>query len=722
MKYPAPRMSQTREVRLEAGTVTERERELAVQLLSAENKAGGQGGSGEYPHSFMGWVVQSKGKANVTQTQQQRILVVNEYRLTTLKKARFTLKGRSKLEVSKHLPFLQLRSLRSSLVDDDEEEEGASASGGSGEPQPAFELSFRQDDGSVYELRFLSGSAAAIIEPVLRHARAVQAALPAAMRFELDLHHSHVGARARAATVSAADAFLSALAAIFERDVGAPPDAHLLEHISGCFAGEDGGGGGIGRARLALLPTPFATPRLQPYSLELHGARRLHRGCTLDLNRALALLLRERNAAVAAAAKSKGAKWAGASARALVDAEVEALATALRHCAHFEVVALEAVVLGSKAAAALFRAAFGGQMAPRLVSLSLRSLGLAGAALAPLPALLAAPAAKELRLSHLDLSGNPLGSGGGSGGGGGAALLCEAVAALKPTLRFLSLAACSLTKPATRKLLAEALAGTPLVRLNLTRNAVSSTALARWLALNQVLTHLLTSCFLDLLRVAFTTNSLLVSLLLLYVLPNQGSLRELHAAACGGLQTRLVCEAVRANGSLLAQQTRISGGGLQSLNLAGNAIGANGGGGSAAAARAAAAEVGQLVARAASLDWLQLAGMRLGNGHLTSILEGWSTNAAAGADQLADQMLVLAGNDFSGGGGGGGGLGSAKASLSRRPWRLLPACTSIAVLDVSDCRIGAAGMVDLVTALAACDSVRVLRASRNVPLRYPLTY
>lgn len=171
-------MSQTissREGRLEAGTVTERERELAVQLLSAENKAGQGGGSGDYPHSFMGWVVQSKGKgAKATQTQQQRILVVNEYRLTTLKKARFTLKGRSKLEVSKHLPFLQLRSLRSSLVDGDGEE----ASGGSSEPQqPAFELSFRQDDGSVYELSFLSGSAAAIIEPVLRHARAVQVCL-----------------------------------------------------------------------------------------------------------------------------------------------------------------------------------------------------------------------------------------------------------------------------------------------------------------------------------------------------------------------------------------------------------------------------------------------------------------------------------------------------------------------------------------------------------------
>ena len=315
------------------------------------------------------------------------------------------------------------------------------------------------------------------------------------MHFELDLHHSHVGARARAATVSAADAFLGALAALFERDVGAPPDAHLLAHIRGCFAGEDGGGGGgsgggggggggIGRA--APLPTPFATPRLQPYSPELHGARRLHRGCTLDLNRALALLLRDRNAAVAAAAKSKGAPWAGTSARALVNAEVEALATALTHCAHFEVVALEGVVLGGKAAAALFSAAFGGQMAPRLVSLSLRSLGLTGAALASLPALLAAPASKEtLRLAHLDLSGNPLGGGGG-GGGGGAALLCEAVAALKPTLRFLSLAACSLTKPTTRKLLSEALAGTPLVRLNLTRNAVSSTALARWLALNQV--------------------------------------------------------------------------------------------------------------------------------------------------------------------------------------------------------------------------------------------
>ena len=37
-------------------------------------------------------------------------------------------------------------------------------------------------------------------------------------------------------------------------------------------------------------------------------------------------------------------------------------------------------------------------------------------------------------------------------------------------------------------------------------------------------------------------------------------------------------------------------------------------------------------------------------------------------------------------------------------------------------RVRRARALDTFTALAACDSVRVLRASRNVPLRYPLTY
>lgn len=64
-------MEFSREERLDSATVSERERSLALALLSAD-------GSAEYAHHFMGWTLQRKdGKL------QQRVLVVGQFRLST---------------------------------------------------------------------------------------------------------------------------------------------------------------------------------------------------------------------------------------------------------------------------------------------------------------------------------------------------------------------------------------------------------------------------------------------------------------------------------------------------------------------------------------------------------------------------------------------------------------------------------------------------------------
>ena len=225
----------------------------------------------------------------------------------------------------------------------------------------------------------------------------------------------------------------------------------------------------------------------------------------------------------------------------------------------------------------------------------------------------AAQLALKCSLAHLDLSGNPsLGASSES-----AAALVAAVAALSPALRFLSLARCGLSKDCSRQLLGSGcLAGCALVRLNLSANAVSSTALGAWLA------------------------------------QNAGSLKELHAAMCGGLQTAKVVDAILSNGSLLADTTEISGGGIESLSLSGNDIGAGGAGagraGSAKAVRGASAALAQLCARSAALRWLQLAGMELRNQSLVALLEGMEQNEPAGSDEAhSAQTLLLHDNNFS---------------------------------------------------------------------------
>ena len=79
-----------RSTRVQEATVSAREQELAKKLLF-DSKA-----QREYVQHFMGWVTQTKGVQ-----QQERILVVGEFRLTTLKKHAGLVKGRSKLSISK---------------------------------------------------------------------------------------------------------------------------------------------------------------------------------------------------------------------------------------------------------------------------------------------------------------------------------------------------------------------------------------------------------------------------------------------------------------------------------------------------------------------------------------------------------------------------------------------------------------------------------------------
>ena len=137
----------TRTERLEAATVSDREAELATKLLSDATT------QGTYKHSFMGWVTQLKGAQS-----QQRILVVGPYRLTTIKKHAGIVKGRSKLSISKHFPFLNLRVM-TTAVDD----AGLSS----------MHCSFRQDNGSAYalSLAWTADVAGQIIDPIVRSAR-----------------------------------------------------------------------------------------------------------------------------------------------------------------------------------------------------------------------------------------------------------------------------------------------------------------------------------------------------------------------------------------------------------------------------------------------------------------------------------------------------------------------------------------------------------------------
>ena len=788
-------MEFSREERLDSATVSERERSLALALLSAD-------GSAEYAHHFMGWTLQRKdGKL------QQRVLVVGQFRLSTLRKARFTAKGRSKLAISKHFPFLQLRKVRCSV------------DAPTGDANLA--LTFRLDDGSTYDLAFLTPSAETILEPLVRLARAAQAALPESMAFSLDLHATAPGAAAASSGAAAAaaagsacpecgwggepgasecvrcgapavdlrakpEAFLSSLAAL--RDKGAArskgTDHVLFHYLRTCLHGSDGIEGlaamrltaaagadyddGLGLEVPEARRNPFLSPLHKPYCTVTQAAIALRPGALLDVNAAYGALLRKQNVAVAAK-QGNAKRWAGTSVAPLVDDEIGALAEALAHSAHFEGLAADNVVLGDEAAAALLAALFTGDMGAGLISLTLRGAGLGAAALARLPQLLAArrhrldvlrqaallpkqggdaqqlpsaaahvgelatmrtgnvlkysvgqevhnmgahgisgvieslvaddagtgaardigpgviairrcgeaPPAAQLALkcvlAHLDLSGNPrLGA-----STEGSTALVAAVAALSPALRFLSLARCGLSKDCSRQLLGSAcLAGCALVRLNLSANAVSSTALGAWLA------------------------------------QNGGSLKELHAAMCGGLQTAKVVDAILGNGSLLADATEISGGGIESLSLSGNDIGAGAGAGagSAKAVRGASAALAQLCARSAALRWLQLAGMELRNKSLVALLEGMEQNEPAGSDEAhSAQTLLLHDNDFS------SPSGASEKAVMRRPWRLLPGCGQmISVLDVSDCRIGVDGMADLAAAAAQCPALTRLRASRNI--------
>eukprot|EP00937_MAST-01D_sp_MAST-1D-sp2_P003826 g3826.t1 len=75
------------------------------------------------------------------------------------------------------------------------------------------------------------------------------------------------------------------------------------------------------------------------------------------------------------------------------------------------------------------------------------------------------------------------------------------------------------------------------------------------------------------------------------------------------------------------------------------------------------------------------------------------SGAGAGAKGIA---LLLRLNNFSSG--------------KRRPWHHL-AGGPVTELDVSDCMMGATGVTDLVSAIRASDTVRVLRLSRNVLAR-----